>query len=156
MNNLLIKNLPFKVKQTSDLNRRIKLAILPELAEEKSIEMLEKHFNQKFTKGQYNSKGFDVISEDGSIIVEVKQTSCPHNKMKVNLQINSTWPKYKICTHMMIFDFYNDDVKVSLISHDDFFNSTFHGPTKIWRWDIDYGTRMKGNTQLFLNNLVKL
>ena len=146
-------NLPEGVEETPELLKRCQLAILPELAESHALGICGKHFNQKFKLGKYNSKGFDLISEGGNIIVEVKQTSRPNNK---NGRINSTFNKRNICTHLLILDYYNSPNRCSIIPHDSFFASKFHGANNEWRWDIDYGTRMKGNTSLFLENEVKI
>ncbi len=147
--NAISFEVPKGIEITEDLIKRCQLAILPELAESHALSICKKHFGVEFKLGEYNSKGFDLISLDGSIVVEVKQTSKPHNKAHVNLQIQSTWPKYGICTHMLILDYYNFPNRCSIIPHDVFFDSTFHGATRIWRWDIDYGNRMWGNTTLF-------
>ena len=148
--------IPDGIKPTTELKKRCQLAILPELAESHALDICGKHFNQNFKLGKYNSRGFDLISEDGSIIVEVKQTSRPNSSRGDILQIGSTFNKRNICTHMLILDYYNLPNRCSIIPHDDFFESKFHGITKQWRWDIDYGTRMKGNTSLFLENEVKI
>ena len=148
MNTITI-NLPNGIKATPELIERINLAVKPDIAESHAILICQREFGQSFKVASYNTKGFDVVSEDGTIIVEVKQTSKPHSKAHVLLQANSTWPKYGICTHMLILDYYNVKNRCSIIPHDEFFASKFHGPTKTWRWDIDYGTRMSENTNLF-------
>ena len=81
-------NIPDSVKITPELIKRIQLASLPEIAEHHALIICEKHFNKKFKLGEYNSKGFDIISEDGTIIVEVKQTSSVMGNSK-RLQIQS-------------------------------------------------------------------
>ena len=147
--NTISFEVPKGIKITEDLIKRCQLAVLPELAESHALSICGEHFGIEFKLGKYNSKGFDLISLDGSVVVEVKQTSKPHSKAHVYLQVQSTWPKYGICTHMLILDYYNVKNRCSIIPHDEFFASKFHGPTKQWRWDIDYGTRISENTNLF-------
>jgi hypothetical protein len=136
---------------------RIKAQWYSDRAEEYAKIICKKHFGKVFKLANTTTqKGFDIISEDGELIIEVKQTSRPHSDKVVNLQIGSTWGKKNICTHILIMDLYNNPIKVSIIPHDKFFNSKFYGKVKMWRWDIDYGTRIKENTKLFIDNLIKL
>jgi len=151
-----LENIKLDPKREQTLINKIRGQYLGELAEQHAITICEKHFNTKFILGSCNNKGFDVVSEDKTIVVEVKQTSNPHNFKKVNLQILSTWPKYGLCTHILILDYYNSPNRCSIIPHDEFFESTFHGATGMWRWDIDYGDRMWGNTRLFKKHEVEL
>ena len=81
-------NIPDGVSITPELVKRCQLAALPEIAEHHALSICEKYFGKKFKLGKYNSKGFDVISEDGTIIVEVKQTSSVMGNSKC-LQIKS-------------------------------------------------------------------
>lgn len=154
--NTISFEVPKGIEITEDLIKRCQLAVLPELAESHALSICKKHFGVEFKLGKYNSKGFDLISLDGSIVIEVKQTSKPHSEAHVYLQVCSTWPKHGICTHMLILDYYNSPNRCSIIPHDEFFESTFHGATGMWRWDIDYGDRMRGNTRLFKKHEVEL
>ena len=151
-------NIPDGVPITPELVKRCQLASLPEIAEHHALSICEKHFGKKFILGEYNSKGFDVISEDGTIIVEVKQTSSIMGNSK-RLQIGSYKSKKDVMTHILILD-YNSN-KGCILEHDVFFNKTHHyNSSKNWRWDSEYN--MKGsnrcakNTEWFLKNEVKL
>ena len=62
------------VKFTAEQIRRFELSLLPEMAEAHALGICEKKFGIKFKLGKYNSEGFDVVSVDGKIVVEVKQT----------------------------------------------------------------------------------
>ena len=64
-----------KVKFTKEQRRRLELSLLPDMAEIHALGICKKKFGIEFHLGAYNSKGFDLISKDKSIIVEVKQTS---------------------------------------------------------------------------------
>ena len=103
----------------------------------------------------YNFKGWDIISEDGLIKIEVKQTSCLGTK--TSLSIGSVWSKKDYCTHVMIIDFYNTTLSVSCIENNLFFSSNFHGKTKKWRWNKDYNRNNQPiNTVLFMDNKINL
>ena len=149
--------IPEGIEVTSEFQKRIQLALLPEIAEHHALNICEKYFGKKFKLGKYNSKGFDVISEDGTIIVEVKQTSSVMGNSK-RLQIGSYRTKENIMTHILILD-YNSN-RGCILEHDDFFHNTKHHINGSWKWDSEYN--MKGsdrcseNTQWFLNNLVQL
>ncbi len=137
MNSITISNLPFPISKERQTNpeflRNILIALYPECAESQAVIIAEKVFGQKFTSMPYNHKGWDIISEDGLIKIEVKQTSVLGTSS--SLSINSTWPKKGLCTHMMIFDLYNKNISVSIIPHDEFFSSNFHGANKLWRFN---------------------
>ena len=148
-----------KVKFTKEQLRRLELSLLPDMAEIHALEICKKKFGVKFHLGVYNSKGFDIISEDGSIIIEVKQTSCVMLDGSKRLQIQSFMNKKDKCTHILILDY--NSFKGCILEHDDFFYNTHHYPVpKMWRWDSEYN--MKGsnrcaeNTQWFLNNEIEL
>jgi len=143
---------------TPELIKRCQLASLPEIAEHHALSICEKHFGKKFKLGQYNSKGFDIMSEDGIIVVEVKQTSSIMGDSK-RLQIGSYKSKRGVMTHILILD-YNSN-KGCILEHDVFFNKTHHyNSNAAWRWDSEYN--MKGsnrcaeNTEWFLKNEIKL
>ena len=91
-------NLPESLKGvrfTKEERRRMELGILPDAAEKLAIKLAEKKFGQKFYPMPYNFKGWDIISEDGLIKIEVKQTSCLGTK--TSLSIGSVWSKK--CLH---------------------------------------------------------
>ena len=147
------------VKFTAEQIRRCELSLLPELAEAHALKICEEKFGIEFKLGKYNSKGFDVISIDGEIVVEVKQTSCVMPDGSKRLQIGAFWSKKNRCTHILILD-YNSN-KGCILEHDDFFYNTHHYPnTEFWRWDSEYNkkgsTRCRENTEWFLNNLVEV
>ena len=151
-------NIPDSVLITPELIKRIQLASLPEIAEHHALNICKKHFGKKFKLGHYNSKGFDIVSEDGTIIVEVKQTSSVMGNSK-RLQIQSYKSKKGVMTHILILD-YNSN-RGCILEHDNFFNKTHHYNSGCgWRWDSEYN--MKGsnrcaeNTQWFLNNEIEL
>ena len=146
------------VKFTPEQIRRFELSLLPEMAEAHALGICEKKFGVKFKLGAYNSKGFDVMSEDKNIVVEVKQTSAVMGSSK-RLQIGSYNSKKNLCTHILILDYYSN--RCAIIEHDDFFYKTHHyNSNAAWRWDSEYN--MKGsnrcaeNTQWFLNNEIRL
>ena len=146
------------IRFTKEQRRRFELSLLPEMAETHALNICEKHFGKKFKLGPYNSKGFDIVSEDGIIIVEVKQTSSVMGNSK-RLAIQSYKSKKGIMTHILILD-YNSN-RGCILEHDDFFNKTQHHANKTsWKWDSEYN--MKGsnrcaeNTQWFLDNEIKL
>ena len=103
MNELKIK-IPEGIEITPEFRKRIQLAILPEIGEHHALSICEKYFGKKFILGKYNSIGFDVLSEDGTIIVEVKQTSSIMGNSK-RLQIGSYKSKRNIMTHILILDY---------------------------------------------------
>lgn len=147
-----------KTTFTPEQINRFKLAILPEIAEAHALSICRKKFGIEFLLGSYNSQGFDIISIDGKIIVEVKQTSSVLGKSK-RLQIGSYRSKEGSFTHILILDYHSS--KGCILEHDDFFyNTTHHANNTSWKWDSEYN--MKGsnrcarNTQWFLNNLVEL
>ena len=147
------------VEFTPEQLRRLELSLLPEIAEAHAIKICEKKFGVKFLLGKYNSEGFDVISEDGTIIVEVKQTSCVMPDGSKRLQIQSFMNKLNKCTHILILDYHS--FKGCLLTHNDFFYNSHHYPTKsFWRWDSEYNMagskRCAENTKWFLNNLIEL
>ena len=151
MNELKI-NIPDGIPITPELVKRIQLAALPEIAEHHALSICEKHFGKKFKLGKYNSKGFDVMSEDGTIIVEVKQTSSVMGISK-RLQIGSYKSKKGVMTHILILDYYSN--RGCIIKHDDFFNKTHHyNSGKFWRWDSEYNmegsNRCSENTEWFI------
>jgi len=151
-------NIPDGVSITPELIKRCQLAALPEIAEHHALSICEKYFGKKFKLGKYNSKGFDVISEDGTIIVEVKQTSSVMGNSK-RLQIGSYKSKKNIMTHILVLD-YNSN-KGCILEHDVFFNKTQHHANKTsWKWDSEYNmkgsNRCSENTQWFLNNEIEL
>ena len=150
--------IPKGVPITSELIKRCQLASLPEIAEHHALSICEKHFGKKFKLGHYNSKGFDIISEDGTIVVEVKQTSSIMGNSK-RLQIGSYESKKGVMTHILILD-YNSN-RCCILEHDDFFYKTHHYDSGCgWRWDSEYN--MKGsnrcakNTRWFLEKEIKL
>jgi len=160
---LTIGGLPYPIskerQEDPEFRRNILLALLPECAESQAIIIAEKKFGQKFYPMPYNWKGWDIISEDKSIKIEVKQTSVMGTSS--DLSINSTWPKKDLCTHIMIFDFFNPTISTSIIPHDEFFASKFHGESKLWRWNSDYkektystryGWTIQENVLLFLKH----
>ena len=151
-------NIPEGVPVTDELIKRIQLAALPEIAEHHALGICKKYFGKKFKLGKYNSIGFDVISEDGTIVVEVKQTSSVMGSSK-RLQIGSYKSKKDVMTHILILD-YNSN-KGCILEHDVFFNKTHHyNSGKSWRWDSEYNmkgsNRCSENTQWFLNNEIEL
>mgnify|MGYP001173614093 FL=1 len=152
-------NLPKGIKVSDELLKRCQLAILPEVAESHALDICEKHFNKSFKLGKYNSKGYDIISLDGSIIVEVKQTSCVMLDGSKRLQINAFKNKENLCTHILILDYYSN--RGAILKHDDFFYKTHHYPkSPFWRWDSEYNAsnskRCQTNTEWFLKNEIKL
>ena len=152
-------NIPDDIPITPELVKRIQLASLPEIAEHHALVICEKHFGKKFKLGKYNSVGFDIVSEDESIVVEVKQTSCVMPDGSKRLQIQSFMNKKDIMTHILILDYYSN--RGCILEHDDFFYNTHHYPVpKMWRWDSEYNmkgsNRCSENTEWFLNNEVKL
>ena len=122
-------------------------------------------FNKKFQMANVsNQKGYDVISEDGEIKIEVKSTSSLAAKSKI-LRINRVLGKKDLCTHIAAVEFYNKELmhpRISIIPHDEFFASNVSPGTDglgIWNWDSEYGDiihetawgpRQKINTKLFL------
>ena len=149
---------------TKEQKRRLSLSLLPDLAEVLSLSICEKYFKCKFVLGAYNSKGYDIVSEDGKYVVEVKQTS--RLKQENILRIQNVWHKKDICTHILVFDFYNTSNRCSIIPNGEFFNSDFD-KGKHWLWDAEYGKgmlpkwnrpskRCNENTQLFLKYEVEL
>ena len=154
-----VSHLKLSPTQEKNIKNKLRGQYLGEIAEAHAIRICEKKFGVKFNLGKYNSEGFDVISEDGSIVVEVKQTSCVMPDGNKRLQIQSFMNKFGKCTHILILDY--SSFKGCILEHDDFFYNTHHYPTKsFWRWDSEYN--MKGskrcaeNTKWFLNNLVEL
>jgi|TARA_B100000085_G_scaffold167918_1_gene152787 hypothetical protein len=154
-----VSHLKLSPTQEKNIKNKLRGQYLGEIAEAHAIRICEKKFGVKFNLGKYNSEGFDVISEDGSIVVEVKQTSCVMPDGSKRLQIQSFMNKFGKCTHILILDY--SSFKGCILEHDDFFYNTHHYPTKsFWRWDSEYN--MKGskrcaeNTKWFLNNLVEL
>ena len=151
-------NLPESLKGvrfTKEERRRMELGILPDAAEKLAIKLAEKKFGQKFYPMPYNFKGWDIISKDGLIKIEVKQTSCLGTK--TCLSIGAIWSKKDYCTHVMIIDFYNTTLSVSCIENNLFFSSNFHGKTKKWRWNKDYNRNNQPiNTVLFMDNKINL
>ncbi len=129
----------------------------------------ETKFNKKFQMaGVSNQKGYDVISEDGKIKIEVKSTavlSAPKT-----LRVRRVLGKKNQCTHLAVVEFYNKDLmhpRISIIPHDEFFASNVIDggksedgePLGAWNWDSEYGDklhetawgpRQKENTKLFL------
>ena len=147
--------IPKGVLITPELVKRCQLAVLPQIAENYALSICEKHFGKKFKLAPSNQKGYDVISECETIKVEVKQTSCLGTT--TDLSIGATWSKKGHNTHIMIFDFYNQSPRVSIIPENKFYNSNFHGKAKLWRFNKDYNKNNQStNTNLFLNNEVKL
>ena len=116
----------------------------------------EKHFGKKFKLAPNNQKGYDLISECGTIEVEVKQTSCLGTKS--HLSIGATWSKKGHNTHIMIFDFYNQSPRVSIIPEHKFYKSNFHGKAKLWSVlvKIIITSSQPTNTNLFLSIEVKI
>ena len=154
MNELKI-NIPEGIKITPELIKRCQLAILPQIAENYALSICEKHFGKKFKLASNNQKGYDIISGCKTIEVEVKQTSCLGTGS--DLSIGATWKKQGYNTHIMIFDFYHQFPRVSIIPENNFYNSNFHGNQKLWRWSKDYNKNNQSiNTNLFLENEVKL
>lgn len=150
--------IPEGIEITSEFQKRIQLALLPQIAEHHALSICEKRFGKKFKLGKSYSIGFDVISEDGTIIVEVKQTSSIMGNSK-RLQIGSYKSKKGVMTHILILD-YNSN-RGCILEHDDFFYKTHHYNSGCgWRWDSEYNmkgsNRCSENTQWFLNNLVQL
>jgi hypothetical protein len=146
------------VQFTTEQIRRFELSLLPEMAEAHALGICKKKFGMKFKLGDYNSKGFDVISNDTSIVVEVKQTSAVMNLSK-RLQIGSYNSKENLCTHILILDYYSN--RCAILEHDDFFYKTHQNEgSSGWRWDSEYNmngsTRCKENTEWFLKNEVEL
>lgn len=157
-NSITITGLPFAIskKRQSDpeFKRNILLALYPECAESQAIIIAEKEFGQRFYPMPYNWKGWDIESDDKLIKIEVKQTSVKGNR--TNLSIGSTHVKKGECTHIMIFDLYNEKYSISVIPHDEFFASDFHGKVKLWRWNKDYNiNNQTKNTTLFLKYKIK-
>jgi hypothetical protein len=147
-----------KVKFTPEQLRRLELSLLPNMAEIHALKICEEKFGMKFKLGVFNSKGFDITSEDKSITVEVKQTSSVMRNSK-RLQIGGYKNKENNCTHILILD-YNSN-RCCILKHDDFFYSTLHHANNAsWKWDSEYNMntsqRCYENTEWFLNNEVKL
>jgi len=147
---LTITGLPYPIskerQKDPEFRRNILLALYPECAESQAIIIAEKKFGQKFYPMPYNFPGWDIISEDKKIKVEVKQTSCLNTPK--TLRVGSIWKKQGKCTHVMIFDFYNKDISISIIPHDEFFDldkSVFHGNVKQWRWNPEYKESIYSN-----------
>ena len=146
------------IRFTKEQRRRFELSLLPEMAETHALSICKRKFGVKFKLGAYNSKGFDIISEDGTIIVEVKQTSSVMGSSK-RLQISSYNSKKNLCTHILILDYYSN--RCAILEHDDFFNKTHHYDRGYgWRWDSEYNMRgskrCAENTKWFLNNEIEL
>ena len=146
------------VKFTKEQRRRLELSLLPDMAEIHALEICKEKFGMGFKLGGYNSKGFDVISEDGDIIVEVKQTSAVMGSSK-RLQIGGYTNKENLCTHILILDYHSN--RGAILEHDDFFYNSHHYESSLgWRWDSEYNmkgsNRCKENTEWFLKNEVEL
>ena len=147
-------NLKLDKNQEQKLQNKLKAQYLAELAEQYALMICEKKFNQTFYRAKNNQKGWDIISADNSIKIEIKQTSCLGTK--THLSIGSTYTKKNLCTHIMILDFYNNE-KISIIPQNEFFKSNFHGKKRLWRWSKDYNVKNQPkNTSLFLKYEIKL
>ena len=143
------------VRFTKEEKTRMELRILADAAEKLAIKLAEKKFGQKFYPMPYNFKGYDIKSKDGLIKIEVKQTSCLGTKS--DLSIGATWKKKGYNTHIMIFDFYNQPSRVSIIPENKFYSSNFHCKDKKWRFNKNYDKNCQPiNTNLFLEHEVKL
>ena len=121
-------------------------------------------FNKKFQMANVsNQKGYDVISEDGEIKIEVKSTSSL--AAPKTLRINRVLGKKNKCTHIAAVEFYNKELmhpRISIIPHDEFFASNVVPGSSnlgLWNWDSEYGDmihetawgpRQEINTKLFL------
>ena len=121
-------------------------------------------FNKKFQMANVpNQKGYDVISKDGKIKIEVKSTSS--SQAKKILRIGRVLGKKNQCTHIAVVEFYNKELmhpRISIIPHDEFFASNVVPGTDNlgrWNWDSEYGDmihetawgpRQETNTKLFL------
>ena len=93
-----------------------------ELGEMMSIPVCKKYFGENFIfPSRDNECGFDIMNEDGTILVEVK-TVASTNGTSSQLLISNFKNKRNNCTHFILIDLYSDEERVSLLTHDQFFN----------------------------------
>lgn len=147
--------------------RNIKTAWIASRAEEYSVMLAEREFKGKtFSTATQNQKGFDLISECGEVVIEVKHTNGHVWSDKPIIGIGAK--NKEASTHFIIFDFHNN--RVALIPTDKIIEGI--GTTKgrrnkhnSFRWDERYGKQVgsyvcrglyANNTKLFLENEIKL
>ena len=148
--------------------RNIKTAWIAPRAEEYSCMLAEREFPGKnFKTASQNQKGFDLISDCGEIVIEVKHTAGHVWSTKPIIGIGAK--NKDNSTHFIIFDFHNNRcalIETSKVIAGIGETNGRRNKHNSFRWDERYkdweGSSYipKGlyadNTQLFLDNEIKL
>ena len=155
-----------RYKQSKEITERIHRAVSQVKAEDMVRHYANELFGKEFILAPAGNKGFDVISKDGTIKIEVKSTSAL--QAPKTLRIGRLNIKRGKCTHIAVVDFYKryENPRISIIPHDEFFASNITPGNEnkgLWNWDCEYGSkntargpRQEQNTKLFLKHEVKL
>ena len=155
-----------RYKESKEIKERIDRAVSQVRSEDMIRHYASELFGKEFILSPTGQTGFDVISKDKTIKIEVKSTSAL--QAPKTLRIKSLNIKRDKCTHIAVVDFYKsyEHPRISIIPHDEFFASNVTAGNKnsgIWNWDCEYGSkntargpRQEQNTKLFLKHEVKL
>ena len=150
------------IKYSKDIRKRMLKKVLSLAAEDLAREIYEDREGQKFNLAANGKAGYDIISEDGKIRVEVKSCHSLHGRQL--LRVGNIYTKFEKCDEVVIVDFFNDlnNPLVALIPHDTFYDShiTAGSGGGLWSWDADYfqgeyvgKMRAEVNTKVFLEHL---
>ena len=150
--------------------RNIRTAWIASRAEEYAVELAEREFaGKKFATATQNQKGFDLKSDCGHIIIEVKHTVGHVWSDKPIIGIGAK--NKENSTHFIVFDFHHN--RVSLIPTGEIIkgvglnNKGTQNKHNSFRWDERYLTHdkhakyqvkglYKNNTEVFLKYEIEL
>ena len=150
---------PYTPEELEMLRQRMKWAA----SEMKVVRIASDMFNQKFILAAPGTKGYDVISEDGKIKIEVKYRNgseyfmSKHKTIKIAGLANKHIADYIY----LIFEPYDGSVREALLPVKELLKTNVYHDKKgtlcEWWFDMRFenGTNQKENTKFFLKHEVK-
>jgi hypothetical protein len=150
---------PYTDEELEMLRQRMKWAA----SEMKVVRIAAQMFNQKFILAAPGTKGYDVISEDGKIKIEVKYRNGSEYYMSRKKTIKMAGLKNKNLADYiyLIFEPFQGDVRESLLPVKELLKTNVHrdkeGKPCEWWFDMRFenGTNQEENTKFFLKHEVK-
>jgi len=150
---------PYTEEELEMLQQRMKWAA----SEMKVVRIASQMFNQKFILAAPGTKGYDVISEDGKIKIEVKYRNGSEsfmNKYKT-IKMAGLANKHIADYIYLIFEPYQGDVREALLPVKELLKTNVYydkkGKPCEWHFDMRFenGNNQEKNTKFFLKHEVK-
>tara|TARA_Y100001973_G_C5094826_1_gene279476 strand:- start:239 stop:775 length:537 start_codon:yes stop_codon:yes gene_type:complete len=151
---------PYTEEELKMLQQRMKWAA----SEMKVVRIAAQMFNQKFILAAPGTTGYDVISEDGKIKIEVKYRNGSESFMKKykTIKMSGLANKHIADYIYLIFEPYQGDVREALLPVKELLKTNVNrnketGKPSEWWFDMRFenGDNQEENTKFFLKHEVK-